>query len=339
MYSEDTMLLREIYDLLTMGDGAVCATIVAVAGSVPRTSGSKMVIYPDGSIKGTIGGGAVEGDVIVEGVKLYDTRKSIIKSYDLNVSDNKESMDIVCGGHMQVLIEFISDSPKIFKSALDHIYDRESFMCITDFTGLQKTAHIFIFADGTSAGGVIPAEHLKLFEGENQTVVNIDGNNYFVEQIKPQETVYLAGGGHISKELAELCDRLNFRVVVIDDRGEYADRGRFPFAEEVLVKEGFEHIFVDFLLDENSYVVILTRGHQFDKESLAQALRTEAGYIGMIGSTKKRDTVYKSLFEEGFTDKDIERVHCPVGLSIGGDTPAEIALSIAAELIQHRYKK
>jgi xanthine dehydrogenase accessory factor len=120
----------------------------------------------------------------------------------------------------------------------------------------------------------------------------------------------------------------------MDDREEFANRERYLMAKEVRVLESFTDCIKG--LGRDDYVVIVTRGHLHDRDVLAQALRTQAGYIGMIGSRAKRASVYESLMREGFTEKDLVRVHNPIGLPIGADTPEEIAVSIVAQLIQVR---
>jgi len=127
-----------------------------------------------------------------------------------------------------------------------------------------------------------------------------------------------------------------FRTVVLDDRSEYANKERFPLADSVHVISSFEECLDDFDINCDSYIVIVTRGHLHDKVALAGALRTDAGYIGMIGSRAKRDAVYAALLAEGFEPEDLSRVHCPIGLAIGGELPGEIAVSIVAEMVRVR---
>jgi len=167
-------------------------------------------------------------------------------------------------------------------------------------------------------------------------VLEIETHQFFVESALPSETVYLFGAGHVSQQVALVAALVNFKTVVLDDRAEFANQERFLQADEVIVVTSFNQAFTGLAIDHDSYLVILTRGHVNDKTVLAQALRTKAGYIGMIGSRRKRDMVYQELLNEGFTQEDINRVHCPIGLNIGGETPQEIAVSIVAELIQVR---
>ena len=126
-------------------------------------------------------------------------------------------------------------------------------------------------------------------------------------------------------------------MVVTDDRPEFANRARFPMADEVHVRE-FARAMEGLAIDELAYVVVVTRGHQGDREVVAQALRTQAGYIGMIGSRRKIALTWEALGKEGFVEADLHRVHAPIGLDLGGQTPGEIAVSILAEMIQVRWQ-
>ena len=171
--------------------------------------------------------------------------------------------------------------------------------------------------------------------GRTPVLVSHDGREVFVEPLVSPGTVHLVGGGHVALATAQLAAFVGFAVKVMDDRPEFANAERFPQAEEVRVVPGFKQCFGE-QLGAADYLIAVTRGHQYDREVLAQALRTHAGYIGMIGSRRKRQTIYALLEEEGFGPADLDRVHCPIGLTIGAETPQEIAVSIVAELVQVR---
>ncbi len=156
-----------------------------------------------------------------------------------------------------------------------------------------------------------------------------------LEPILSEPTVYIFGAGHISQQLSPLAKRVHFKVVVIDDREMFANRERFPEADEVIVSE-FEECFDRFSVDESSYIVIVTRGHLYDGFVLEQAVKTNARYIGMIGSKKKIRTLYENLMEKGVPKEALNRVHAPIGLDIHSETPEEIGVSIIAELIKAR---
>lgn len=152
------------------------------------------------------------------------------------------------------------------------------------------------------------------------------------------ERLILCGGGHVSLELAHIAARLEFEVVVIDGRPEFANDARFPMVHQVLCMP-FEEALDQLGSRDTDFYAILTRGHAFDKECLAHVLRGQYAYVGMIGSRTKVAAVYKALREEGFSQEILDGVHSPIGLSIGGQTPAEIAVSIAAQLVQVRVQR
>ncbi len=156
----------------------------------------------------------------------------------------------------------------------------------------------------------------------------------FVEPILPQPAVYLFGGGHVSMAVAQAAHAAGFAVGVIDDREQFANKQRFPMACEVYTS--FEDAFARLKPNTSSYLVIVTRGHKEDMRCLAWALRTEARYIGMIGSRRKVLSVFQALEKEGCPPDEFQRVFAPMGLAIGALTPEEIAISITAELIAIR---
>jgi xanthine dehydrogenase accessory factor len=150
--------------------------------------------------------------------------------------------------------------------------------------------------------------------------------------------MYIFGGGHVSRRIVPLASLVDFSVEVIDDRPEFCMPEDFPEADAVH-HLAFEEVMNNLSVDEFSYLVIVTRGHIHDKTVLSQALRTNARYVGMIGSRRKKEIVFKALLEEGFTREDLARVYSPIGLDIGAQTPAEIGVSIVAELIAVRAGK
>jgi xanthine dehydrogenase accessory factor len=156
----------------------------------------------------------------------------------------------------------------------------------------------------------------------------------FVEPILPQPVLYIFGGGHVSMALAAAAHAAGFAIGVIDDREQFANAQRFPMASELFTS--YEDAFARIRPGAASYLVIVTRGHRDDMRCLAWAARTQARYIGMIGSKRKVLSVYKALEKEGFSAAELERIHAPVGLDIGALTPEEIAVSIVAELIAVR---
>ena len=158
----------------------------------------------------------------------------------------------------------------------------------------------------------------------------------FFEDADVKPTVLIIGAGHVGKAIAPLTSYLGFGTVVIDDRPEFANRDRFPLADELVVLNDFQDVFSSIQTDENSYIIIVTRGHMADYEVLKQALTKPHGYIGMIGSKNKVREIYQMLLVDGFSQEELNRVYSPIGLPIHAETPEEIAVSIVAELIQVR---
>lgn len=168
--------------------------------------------------------------------------------------------------------------------------------------------------------------------------ISADDPGDFIEEFKLKSTAYIFGGGHVAYALEPVLRHVDFRTVVIDDREEYANPQRYPHAERTVVVSDFDHAFDDIEADEDSYIIIVTRGHRGDLQVLRQALRRPLAYLGMIGSRRKNRLLYDALRKEGVTEEQIAQVHSPIGLDIGAETPEEIAVSIVAEIIRERAK-
>jgi xanthine dehydrogenase accessory factor len=329
------------------------ATIISHTGSTPRTAGTQMLVMPDGSIMGTIGGGKVEAEVIGAALKLFGSGKAQIKTFDLNQSGASDDLDIICGGHLSILIESVNstnDNLRFFQN-LDVQY-RQNSDCLT-ITALSQAKDVLtivdrylILNDGSGHSRfpypdpVLKRLISKIYGQRSAVLLPVDEQLFLVQHHHWTDgTVYIFGAGHVARQLAGLTKMMNFYTVVLDDRDEFANRRRFTDSDEIVVLKSFEDAFDGRVFDSQSYIVIVTRGHSHDKTVLAQALKTDAGYIGMIGSRRKRNIIYQKLLDDNFSQADIDRVHSPIGLDIRAETPEEIAVSIVAELIQRRAEK
>jgi xanthine dehydrogenase accessory factor len=157
----------------------------------------------------------------------------------------------------------------------------------------------------------------------------------YIEPVILEPILVILGAGHVGRALSKAAIFSGFRVTVADDRAEYANREHFPDASEIIVRD-FEDVFLSVSVNRNIFIVIATRGHNHDLDALRAALRTDAPYIGLLGSKRKRALLFKTLRDEGYTEESIARVRIPVGLPIGSVTPEEIAISIMAQIIQQR---
>ena len=157
----------------------------------------------------------------------------------------------------------------------------------------------------------------------------------YIEPIIPDPHLVILGAGHVGKALSKVARFSGFRVTVVDEREEYANRDNIPDANEIVMID-FEKVFSKVPVDQNTYLVIATRGHNHDLDALKAGLKTEAGYIGLLGSKRKKALLFKTLRDEEFSQTDIDRVITPVGLPISSVTPEEIAISIMAQIIKYR---
>lgn len=337
----------EILALLRRGDKGAMATLITRLGSAPGALGAKMLVRPDGTAVGSIGGGCVEADVWQAAMTALETGTTEVLHFRLSGRDAAES-GLICGGEIDVLVEPVEPGQLAAFEALTLARERgDPGVLATPLAPSSRAGHKFFVtrgdeaalasdsgvwrkaaADALAAGGAAP---LRVLDIETK-----DGRErLLVEFLMRPITLIVLGAGHISREIVPLAKRVFFRVVVVDDRPHFANKNNFPEADEVMVAE-FAEILDLVPLDRETYVLIITRGHLHDELLLEWALQSQAGYIGMIGSRTKIRTLYHRLRARGTSEERLAFVHAPVGLPIGARQPEEIAVSIVAELISVR---
>lgn len=254
-------ILKAVSSAVEKGIETAVVTVLEVKGSSPGKEGSMMAVFSDGSILGTVGGGALEYEFIQEALKAIKENKSCEKSFELT---EKGSLHMKCGGFVR--------------------------------------AYIKVFAK--------------------------------------REKLLIMGGGHLGAELYTLGKFLNKYVVVFDDREEFANRERFSEADEIIFGKMKETV-KNYSIDENSYIIIVTRGHENDKECLKAILdkKVSPKYIGMVGSRGKVLSTYKELLDEGYSEEELKKIYSPIGLDISSSEPKEIALGIMAEITAVKNQK
>jgi xanthine dehydrogenase accessory factor len=336
-------------DLLAQGRGFVLATIIHQQGSAPRTAGTRMLVTSEQEIVGTIGGGLLEAQVMQTAARMNARTPAQLLEFDLTNQDAANS-EMICGGQVQVLLDYIQpgdDHRDLFSAWRNELSQGRKAMLVSIVPGSQTdiigSVEHLLFSSGDRVQGrakmpallhdklsdlLLKAAYVQVLDLDGQLVVASPG------QIAPM--LYIFGAGHVARPTAHLAAMAGFAVVVLDDRPEFADAVRFPEAAAVRTIRSFDAAFEGLAVNTDAYIIIVTRGHLHDRTVLAQALRTPAAYIGMIGSRRKRDAIYDRLLKDGYTAADIARVHCPIGLAIGADTPEEIAVSIIAEMIAVR---
>jgi xanthine dehydrogenase accessory factor len=334
---------RAALSVLEHGEDFAWLTILSTRGSSPRHSGAGMVVRKDGSSTGTIGGGPLEARAIREALEVLETRQSRLFEF------NSRSLGMMCGGDGLVLIELVDASQPDasgFFANLQRLLEsgRRGWLVVrAPVAAATAVRRCLVDADGSVSGDPVcnPDKLRALAEkgGTYDRIIAESPADTYVQPVGARGTAYIFGAGHCGEKLVPVLCSVGFATVVVDDRADFASEERFPTADRIVVPDSFADVVAGLPIDENSYIVIVTRGHEHDTEVLAQALHTSAGYIGMIGSRAKVARTYEALLEEGFSSDDLARVCSPIGLAIGAETPEEIAISIAAELVQARAAK
>jgi xanthine dehydrogenase accessory factor len=339
-------IIKEAIGLLEKGQGFALATVVEQNRSAPRSAGARMVVTRDGAVIGTVGGGALEAKVEKIAKEVVKNRKAEMVFFNLTAGDSS-GMGMICGGDARVLVDYVDPGDpaclalyRELAAALER-GDRAWLVTFLPSEETGRPGRTFLMRDdGTIAGtpGDVaePLDDLLAEVRGCRTFTFLESRRSVIDPTFNRGTALIFGAGHVGRSLVPVLSSVEFRTVILDDRQEFANRERFGLADQIVHLDSFEEAFKGATIDERSYIIIITRGHLHDRTVLRQSLRTKAAYIGMIGSRTKRDLTYQALLDEGFTKADLERVHSPIGLSIKAETPAEIAVSIAAELIRIR---
>jgi xanthine dehydrogenase accessory factor len=342
--TEVKRLYQEILKVLTQGGKAVLATVIQQSGSAPRKGGAQMVIRGDGSFVGSIGGGRLEGDCIKEARAIMSGGNAKVLDFHLTGTEVAET-EMICGGDVEVFLEPLTPGLADLYAQLLEVQKRGNEAVLATVInegpiqeGMGQKG--LISAEGQTIGPLAPDPKAlqaaqEVIKEKKVRLIPYQEGRLYLEPVFSEPVLYLFGAGHISRYIAPVASMAGFQVIVIDDRAEFAHRDHFPQADEIWVEE-FERIGARIEPDEQTYMVIVTRGHMHDYTVLKQVLPMESRYIGMIGSSRKRAIIYTKLMEEGHTQEELARVHAPIGLTINAETPEEIAVSIVAELIQVR---
>ena len=341
-------IINEAIGLLSKNKHAILALVLGASGSTPRKAGAAMLIAEDGKTCGTIGGGIVEYTAAGKAKEVFEEYKPRILDFDLG----SESQDAICGGKTQVCLYPLKDQdlPALQKAA-DALE-----------TGMPATIALFKDSTNTEDNGskadfgnkncvnevpICGSESIRLYcvtgeDGDSSMSdiymacesIHQDERLLFKHRLTRPSRLWLLGAGHVSQATAKAAAVADFDITVADDRAEYANEELFPGCRCIVCSDFAELPQSDISSDD--YIVIVTRGHKKDYEALAWAIKTNACYVGMIGSKRKRDMIYEKLESEGVERSRLEWVHSPIGLPIGDRTPGDIAISITAELIKVR---
>jgi xanthine dehydrogenase accessory factor len=349
-------IYRRLAELSDSGRRFAVATVVRTQGSTPQVVGAKLVVTDDESErpKGTLGGGCVEADAILACRDILGGGASTLRGYSL-AEDLAWNTGLVCGGTMWILAEAGMDALTIGGRDHARAFRRaiESGPPVAVTTLLERRGRDLAFggravvdAAGTIAGSLGHSERdraavteatRQMPHGNARLVAMGETHDLLIEPVTGKPRIVICGGGHVAQAIARQALLLDFDVTILEDRPEFADPARFGGAAQVLGGH-IPDTLASLDFGWSSYIVVATRGHKLDGDCVLSAVRTQARYIGLLGSRRKAVLIAQMLRAEGVSDERIAAIRTPVGLDLGGRTPAEIALSVMAQITKERYQ-
>ncbi len=349
-------ILTELLTALDAGQSCVLCSLVETRGSTPQKAGASMLVFPDGSQRGTLGGGCVEAEVKQRALRGADPGRPEVLTFHLD--DNYGWDDgLICGGRMSILAQPLGPgaarggSPdgdphhyfRTFQSLVEGGSGCTEAVALASGSGVVAGARFLFDGDGRLAAALhaasVPDELLTHLVPVQQRPRPSHQRGFAYLPVLPRITLLIVGGGHVGHAVGRLAAEADFEVWVLDDREQYANRERFPQARRILVGDigrSLAELCANRQISPSTYAIIVTRGHNHDEEALYHLATTPAGYVGMIGSKRKIRLIFDDLIATGISEEALARVHAPLGLDIGSQTVTEIAISIVAELIAHR---
>ncbi len=331
----------EIAEILSSGEKVAMASITMQRGSSPRDRGARCAVRADGSVIGTIGGGLMEALTQKAGVEsLRDGRLRYLEM-DLDSKDLAGS-EMICGGSLAIMVTpWGAEEVEVARKLADVSNGLLEGILLTRWDSGSDRARLE-FLDGAKPAS-LEGPLAKLLEdatstGRTTVKKDEDGGAAFEPMGRELLPLIVLGGGHVGRALGEAASSAGFYVSIVDERGEFASRDLHPEAHEVICAP-FDSYLAELYADSHTFIVIVTRGHRTDIICALASLRSDAGYVGMIGSRRKGKIIIDHLKESKISEERLQDFHTPVGLSIGAQTPGEIAVSILAEMIKIRREK
>lgn len=323
-------IFKALEKQLAAGQDSVLVTIIDQAGSTPRGLGTQMLVGAKGILAGTVGGGAIEQRAIQHSMELIATKKAEVCAFDLSGA-NRSDLGMVCGGGVTLLFNVIAAEATEWQAVLEAL-----LKCFEEnvpgFLLQELSSGTITLLD--EAGSLLAGKALALsVQDIGYGGKTVEG--YFVLPLDVKQRVILCGGGHVAQCLVPVLASVDFQVTVIEARPEFARKELFPLAKEVLLVD-YTDLESHMDLKSSDFFVIMTHGHVHDYILQEQLLRKDYAYIGVMGSKRKIASVNERLTAAGICQEKIASVHTPIGVKIAAVTPAEIAISVAAECISVR---
>ena len=339
--------MRDIWNDLVEWDASTkpftMARVVETWGSSPRGVGSAMIVDAAMKVAGSVSGGCIEGDVIAEAGQVL--APGTPKKLNYGVDDETAwSVGLSCGGEVSVLVERHlpqaagEGSAAVWKKLRERVEENRPVVLLTRL-GPGAPPHLLVTPEGEVAGSwgegteAAVAAGLEAYSGRESGVVEVAGEAVFVQVFPRRDQLLVIGAGHITLPLVQFAALLDFETAVIDPREVFATPERFPVQPSQLLAEWPGDLLDGWDLNEDCYCAVLTHDPKIDDEALHRFLKAPVAYIGALGGRKSHARRRARLQEAGFSEAEIDRIKGPVGLDIGAETPAEIALSILAEVV------
>jgi xanthine dehydrogenase accessory factor len=329
-------LIPQIEEWLSRGEQVAVATVIRVIGSAPRPVGAKMIVSSGGRMAGSVSGGCVETTVYEEMMDVLDGGAPRKLHFGIT-EDMIWDVGLACGGTIDVFVHKLD--PAVLSVLVDYVERSEPVALATFVVGDQGVGDVAVVArDGVVLGpedNAVAAAAWQMLDAraESGAIAEVGpGSEVFIEPFLPPPVLVIIGGVHVAIPLSRFAKELGFDIIVADPRARFANRERFPEADEVLVggpDEALGHL----RIDDATYIVLLTHDPKIDEPTLAAALQTDAAYIGAIGSRSTHAARFERMKRWGVEASQLEQVHAPVGLDLGGRTPEETALAIIAEIV------
>ncbi len=342
-------IFGEIKSWIDDGKPFALATVINTWGSSPRGVGAAMAVTKDQEVVGSVSGGCIEGAVIEEAQKVLESGGA--RQLNFGVSDDTAwSVGLTCGGKVSLLVEkhfaFSTDryEREIWKGLKNAIEGNQPAILLTRLES-HSSSHLLAYPDGSITGDwghlneeVIP-QALRAYEQRKNQVATINQQDIFVQIFPRKDRMLIIGAAHISIPLVKFAKEFDFEVTIIDPRKVFATPERFPTPPEHLFTEWPEEVLPQLQPDEDTYAVLLTHDPKIDDVALHHFLKSDVAYIGALGSRKTHAKRCERLKEAGFSEEIIARIRGPAGLDIHAQTPAEIALSIMAQVIETKRRR
>lgn len=300
------------------GKGAVLATVVQTWGSAPRPVGSQLAVSGTGEIQGSVSGGCVEGAVIVEALEAVEDGKSRLLTFGVS-DDEAFAVGLACGGTIRVLVEPVGQA--VSEEVLADLVDKRA----------ARRPVGYVVNTGTWERKLVGREdYPERFRGDRSGFE--EDEQTFVAVHNPPLRMVVVGAVHIAQALVPMARLAGYDPLIIDPRGAFAQEHRFPGED---IREDYpDEVLPDYGLDTRTAVVTLSHDPKIDDPAIEAAIASECFYLGSLGSTRTHAKRVDRLKARGYSDDQIARIHAPVGLDIGSKSPAEIAISVMAQITQ-----